>query len=411
MDASEIIDQITLANWLTARPEATHQRDSIWIATRAASRVFPLWGAAMEERWARNSNLSALLVLRLLLNSGVAAVHPSPAVSAAARTASLDVERASAAPRVMNGNMNAVAAMVAARSAVDTAYALHSAYASDAAYSAAYATGGWTPICEDAKAVEDRRDLFVEPLWLSPIPNWFADSEASTRNIWANETPVWSGDDQAPVWTGDDKPFWGRRGPWAFWIRWWDGVLSGHQLDWELQRRVALIPDAIWQSGPDAVAAEIAKIEEIFALLQQIADLKSQLREAERQDQASTATIAHRSHNRPPELLAPVTEVRREITVVFRALEAAEHELNQLAPSPSILQRAGEVLLAAGKSIALYCGGLADVALKKAAEEIGSTGVKLAIFAAATYYASQALPIQSVGKALLDLTVKLVSGG
>ncbi len=31
-------------------------------------------------------------------------------------------------------------------------------------------------------------------------------------------------------------------------------------MDWELQRRVALIDDAIWEAGPKAVAEEIERI-------------------------------------------------------------------------------------------------------------------------------------------------------
>jgi hypothetical protein len=48
---------------------------------------------------------------------------------------------------------------------------------------------------------------------------------------------------------------------WGFWRRWYDGMLAGAPLDRELQRRVALIPDEVWQAGPEAVAAAIRKIE------------------------------------------------------------------------------------------------------------------------------------------------------
>jgi hypothetical protein len=46
-----------------------------------------------------------------------------------------------------------------------------------------------------------------------------------------------------------------------FWKRWHNGFLDGRPLDWELQRRVALIPDDIWNTGPEAVAEEITRIE------------------------------------------------------------------------------------------------------------------------------------------------------
>lgn len=52
--------------------------------------------------------------------------------------------------------------------------------------------------------------------------------------------------------------------PWVFWETWYQGFLDGKPLDWELQRRVALIDDAIWDAGPEAVAAEIERIKAEF---------------------------------------------------------------------------------------------------------------------------------------------------
>ncbi|SCZ53280.1 hypothetical protein SAMN04488118_102115 [Epibacterium ulvae] len=46
-----------------------------------------------------------------------------------------------------------------------------------------------------------------------------------------------------------------------FWMDWYQGFLDGKPLDWELQRRVALIPDPIWEEGPEAVAREIERIK------------------------------------------------------------------------------------------------------------------------------------------------------
>lgn len=40
--------------------------------------------------------------------------------------------------------------------------------------------------------------------------------------------------------------------------------MAGAPLPWELQEKVALIPNEIWEAGPDAVAAEIARIEAEF---------------------------------------------------------------------------------------------------------------------------------------------------
>ncbi|AUQ99742.1 hypothetical protein [Phaeobacter inhibens] len=50
----------------------------------------------------------------------------------------------------------------------------------------------------------------------------------------------------------------------SFWREWYQGFLDGKPLDWELQRRVALIDDTIWDAGPETVAAEIERIEAEF---------------------------------------------------------------------------------------------------------------------------------------------------
>ena len=57
---------------------------------------------------------------------------------------------------------------------------------------------------------------------------------------------------------------------WSFWREWYQGFLDGKPLDWEIQRRVALIHDEIWEQGPEAVAEEIERMPaRCFANLEQ----------------------------------------------------------------------------------------------------------------------------------------------
>lgn len=46
-----------------------------------------------------------------------------------------------------------------------------------------------------------------------------------------------------------------------FWSRWYRGFVDGRPLDWDLQRRVALLPDEDWDAGPEHLARKIAQIE------------------------------------------------------------------------------------------------------------------------------------------------------
>ena len=52
---------------------------------------------------------------------------------------------------------------------------------------------------------------------------------------------------------------------WSFWCDWYRGMLAGQPLDWELQGRVVLIDEKIWEQGPEAVAEEIERIKGEFA--------------------------------------------------------------------------------------------------------------------------------------------------
>lgn len=50
----------------------------------------------------------------------------------------------------------------------------------------------------------------------------------------------------------------------AFWKRWIEGFETGRPITWDLQRRIALIDDAIWNDGPQAIAQEIKNVEATF---------------------------------------------------------------------------------------------------------------------------------------------------
>lgn len=75
-----------------------------------------------------------------------------------------------------------------------------------------------------------------------------------------------------PTWAVSEKnsflslfgPQWSSSPHWSFWREWYQGFLDGKPLDWELQRRVALIPDADWEQGPQHIAAKIEEIRREF---------------------------------------------------------------------------------------------------------------------------------------------------
>jgi len=207
MEPDAIKDGESLEAWLQDRPP----EDAMAIAHRTALRVHSLWSGAMDSEWARKADLTALPVLRLYLTSGVARKYPTPEVKAASTAA---------------GAASASATADRAASSASTA-----------------AAEIWEQIRIDAAALLAGLDLSQRPLWSDTPPDWFTVADRNARAIWA----------KAPE-------------PWHFWLRWWDGVLSGQQLDWELQKAVALIAEEEWRAGPERVAKRIAEIEARLAL-------------------------------------------------------------------------------------------------------------------------------------------------
>ena len=97
----------------------------------------------------------------------------------------------------------------------------------------------WQQIRIDAQVLLSGKDLNELPLWFrQTAPSWFKSADLKARKIWAKDSQTW-----------------------AFWGRWWDGVIAGKPLAWELQEQVALIPDGDWKKGPDHIAALIRDIE------------------------------------------------------------------------------------------------------------------------------------------------------
>ena len=74
---------------------------------------------------------------------------------------------------------------------------------------------------------------FSLPLWSIPQPDWFRRADAEGTAI-------------------------GIRNASGFLSRWWDGILSGEQPSWDLQREVALIPNADSQLGSELIKPLVA---------------------------------------------------------------------------------------------------------------------------------------------------------
>ena len=390
MMPDEIKGRDALRRWLYAQSHEV----AVAIAHRAAMRVAPsFWFVA--SRGHGESDLTALATTRSLLTSGVAAACPTPEVKAAAG-ASSSVDTASADA---SADAAAFAAIAAARSAATYspgAAADAAAFAATAATARAFATrvvaagaaadtAAWNAVRYDASilnSLETGRAIFALPL-RSEAANPLDDDWGTVRAAWSAAGPGWQ-----------------------FWIDWYEAALEGRPLlgdwdrHWDLLTEIALIPDADWTAGPDRLNALIELIVEKHRLKAEAARLRAELVRHE----AAFASVAHRSHNQPPELVeVPIVHQYR---VAIGALAEVEEELAKPSPSPSRLVRVAETLRDwAGKTL-MYCAKLGDAALMELAKGVG----KVAAPGAAVWLLAQSEHAQTLAHALMDFAARLPGG-
>lgn len=233
-DHSDIFDPNSLYRW--ARDQ--DRKCVAQIAYRISMRVVPIWGAAMEEDWAKVQDLSVLPGMRMLLtaavNSHFTGLEIKPAQDSAVTRVAFSVS-GKTPKTAKNVGFVAYAVNYAVPGEVESVLG--------AAFGATPTEGFWDAIRHDALCVELRNDLEQEPLWPGSPPDWFVVSDETARKIWQKEPEAWH-----------------------FWNRWWDAIVKGIPLSWDLQRDVALIPEDIWAKGAEAVGVEIAKIEDRYAI-------------------------------------------------------------------------------------------------------------------------------------------------
>ena len=250
MNPDEITDIEALNRWLNGRLRFQAQV----IATRAVLRVFPLWSRLVNAPKYPGVHLTDLPVIHHLILSGVAAVFPEPEVWRAASEATTHhfARHAVESARTVAFAANSLVDFAAAARSKDDLFDANDKFSTESfsavsgAIAAAdkFASGGpdiWEQIREDARAIARGDNPFSLPLWSIPQPDWFRQADAEGTAI-------------------------GVRNASGFLSRWWDGILSGEQLSWDLQREVALIPNP--DSGLDLahIAAVIAKSEMRAAL-------------------------------------------------------------------------------------------------------------------------------------------------
>lgn len=209
------------------------------------------------------------------------------------------------------------------------------------------------------KALADRR---AEQLRSKELWRGFQSEDQSNAQVFFKNWHEWAGEHG------------------AFWREWYQGFLDGKPMDWELQRRVALIEDEIWEAGPAAVSKEIEKIRAKLYLEKRINELEADLNNA-------TKSRHGIGGNMPPEPLdsAPINT---ELVIVVKPLEDLKSEIVKEEPDRSQLQKVIDSLLAALKTGWAWCLRKGDL--------IVDTTIKWAIPAGGGYLALNPEKIEAV---------------
>lgn len=247
----EIVSEETLRAWLKALPrgteaeEAEARRIAVSVAARAAARIVPVIGLDEKQDIATGhpANLTSAR-LRSVLTATVASAAPEAGRKTAAAEA---VEALSAALATKEISLAASSALSAARSA--SAPDLDGTFASAAkACATAYSTianklnepiskaifNTWGLLRNELQQLDEGQDPFLKPLWgeVNPLAQEF---DRMQRTIAACR---------------DAKD-------WAFWLWWYEGVLTGTAPDPDsnLMVEIATSNEIDWEDVPKALTA------------------------------------------------------------------------------------------------------------------------------------------------------------
>ncbi|MGP6088270.1 hypothetical protein [Antarctobacter jejuensis] len=176
------------------------------------------------------------------------------------------------------------------------------------------------------------------------------------------EFPLFNGDHARAV-PSDLLGMLSARSGWEFWDRWYRGFLKGEPLDWELQRRVALIPQEVWEAGADAVAEAIAEIEARYEVQKAAADLIAD------RDSAVVQNRLGIGGNSPPEPIEVSAEVVTSQTIIWAAVEEISEEAESETPDKARLARALEALKKGTGVCLKWVGRKVDLAVDTAVKE------------------------------------------
>uniref|UniRef100_E6VJ69 Uncharacterized protein n=1 Tax=Rhodopseudomonas palustris (strain DX-1) TaxID=652103 RepID=E6VJ69_RHOPX len=248
VEGTEIHDRASLREWLERNPAAAPI-----IAVRCALRVLPL----VARRSRATLSIQVFRATFVVCTSQRLGWYNKSPIRAAADAADADADADAAAADAAAAAAYAAAAAAAADAAAADAAA--AAYA--AAYAATDAAALWKSVTADAASLE--KDGTVERLTWQRL--WLSDVRGGDRR--RLNIPDWA----RAAFDRFKRSDGARDAGFAFWIRWYEGVLAGRreglfdsELTGESERdlfiRIAEQPDSFWKQEPAKVNADIRRL-------------------------------------------------------------------------------------------------------------------------------------------------------
>lgn len=237
-----------------------------------------------------------------------------------------------------------------------------------------------------------------------PVLDDIRQIKSDVREQWQNLPPLTFENMPQYIVAGEgNQPLYTQGSVHPFWADWYRQVIGGRPTNLPLLRDVALIDDAIWQAGGDALDGAIDLIVERHRLLAEVRDLRALLRDAGQ----PRPTCIGPGHNHPPEPVDAPAELLAACMDIDQALATAEDILSRRNPSASALTKVGSFLRNAALAIGRYCADVGDKAVNEAAKSFGTTIGKLGATAVVGWCLAHADTIQKLAQDLIAFAHRL----
>ncbi|MBT3142759.1 hypothetical protein DS909_01910 [Phaeobacter gallaeciensis] len=254
-----------LRDWLTDQPQVTHRK----LAMLGALRILPLAlekpegaGDASAVFWAeadtQENDQRCLAIFRAAITGITAAWDRNQLLDHAAKDARENLRTLEKTKSAVLRTTSQAASIFKFAASVNSPDILsRDRSANFAAFSL---WQGWT-LLRDVSTATEREEWQTDPelewdiahkLKLLDRPDLRLFNSSSQP---AQSTHTWA------KFCAETRP---QPSPWQFWRSWYQGILDGTPINWDLQLQVALIEDSIWNAGPQAVAEEIQRIQTEF---------------------------------------------------------------------------------------------------------------------------------------------------